>query len=99
MWELITHYWVEWLCGVIGAGIIGFVKFGFPKLRALWNAVLALLHDRIYGECYRFLDLGYITRDGMRNLTYLYSAYHALGGNGTGTELYNRAKSLPLKEA
>ena len=26
----------------------------------------------------------------------LYKSYHALGGNGTGTELYNRAKSLPL---
>ena len=33
----------------------------------------------------------------MRNLEYLYRSYHALGGNGTGTELYNRAKGLPIK--
>ena len=31
------------------------------------------------------------------NLEYLYRSYHALGGNGTGTELYNRAKALPIK--
>ena len=33
----------------------------------------------------------------MRNLEYLYRSYHALGGNGTGTELYNRAKALPIR--
>ncbi len=32
----------------------------------------------------------------MKNIEYLYKSYHALGGNGTGTELYTRAKSLPL---
>lgn len=95
MWDFIVQYWREWLCS---AGLLGFVKFVFPKLKALWDAVLALLHDRIYTECYRFIELGYITRDGMRNLNYLYSAYHALGGNGTGTELHNRAVALPLKE-
>lgn len=26
------------------------------------------------------------------------NSYHALGGNGTGTELYTRAKGLPIKE-
>lgn len=29
---------------------------------------------------------------------YLYKSYHALGGNGTGTELYTRAKALPIRE-
>ena len=60
--------------------------------------MLALLHDRIYTECYHFLGLGYITPDGLRNLTYLYKTYHTMGGNGTGTELYNRAKALPIHD-
>lgn len=64
--------------------------------KALWDAVLALLHDRIYTECYRFMELGYITRDGLRNLNYLYKTYHVMGGNGTGTELYKRACALPI---
>ena len=40
---------------------------------------------------------GSIDTDGLRNLEYLYRSYHALGGNGTGTELYNRAKALQIK--
>lgn len=99
MWEIITRYWVEWLCALCGGGVLAFAKFILPKIKALVDAVLALLHDRIYTECYRFLEMGYITRDGLRNLNYLYKTYHALGGNGTGTELYHRASALPLKEA
>ena len=80
---------------LIGAGILA----ALPKIKALWNAVLALLHDRIYSECYRFIELGYVTQDGLRNLGYLYKTYHVMGGNGTGTELYNRAKALPIHNA
>ena len=29
---------------------------------------------------------------------HLYKAYHALGGNGTGTEIYKRVKELPMKQ-
>lgn len=39
---------------------------------------------------------GSIDTSGLKNIGYLYKSYHALGGNGTGTELYNRAKALPL---
>ena len=79
------------LC-LIGGAILAAI----PKIKALWDAVLALLHDRIYTECYRFMELGYITRDGLRNLNYLYKTYHVMGGNGTGTELYKRACALPI---
>ena len=68
-------------------------EYGIPVME-----VLALLHDRIYTECYRFMELGYITRDGLRNLNYLYKTYHVMGGNGTGTELYKRACALPIHD-
>ena len=48
--------------------------------------------------CTFFLKEGYIDTAALKNLEYLYSSYHALGGNGTGTELYTRAKGLPIKE-
>lgn len=95
MWEFISEYWLSWVFALIGGGILASI----PKIIALWNAVLALLHDRIYSECYRFLELGYITQDGLRNLGYLYRTYHTMGGNGTGTDLYNRAKALPIHQA
>jgi hypothetical protein len=92
MWHILVEYWAQWVCTLIGAGILA----ALPKIKALWDAVLALLHDRIYSECYRFIELGYVTQDGLRNLGYLYRTYHVMGGNGTGTELYNRAKALPI---
>lgn len=94
MWQFITEYLAGWLCALIGGAILAAI----PKIKALWDAVLALLHDRIYTECYRFMELGYITRDGLRNLNYLYKTYHVMGGNGTGTELYKRACALPIHD-
>lgn len=94
MWQFIVQYWIQWVFAIVGGCILA----AFPKIKALWEAVLALLHDRIYTECYHFIELGFITRDGLRNLNYLYKTYHTMGGNGTGTELYTRAKSLPIHE-
>ena len=44
------------------------------------------------------IQQGGIDTAGLKNLEYLYKSYHALGGNGTGTELYNRAKALPIRD-
>ena len=58
---------------------------------------LAVLHDRIYQMCRLCIKRGYITEDDLNNLKYLYDSYHSQGGNGTGTELYKRAKALPIR--
>ena len=92
--QFIIEYWAQWAFALMGGAILAAI----PKIKALWQAVLALLHDRIYTECYHFLSLGHITPDGLRNLTYLYKTYHTMGGNGTGAELYNRAKALPIHD-
>ena len=57
-----------------------------------------ILHDRIYQACQHYIQQGYIDMAGLKNLEYLYRSYHALGGNGTGTELFNRAKALPIHD-
>lgn len=92
MWQFITEYWAGWLCALIGGAILAAI----PKIKALWDAVLALLHDRLYQSCTFYIKQGSIDTGGLKNLEYLYKSYHALGGNGTGTELYNRAKALPI---
>lgn len=65
---------------------------------ALKDGILALLHDRIYAECAAAESQGCISVDGLRNLEYLYIPYHTLGGNGTGTVLYERVKRLPVEQ-
>lgn len=63
------------------------------------EALRVLLHDRLYQLCQHYIAQGEIDVDGLENLTHIYKVYHeGLGGNGTGTELYNRTVRLPLKK-
>lgn len=103
--EWIVKYWGQWLFGLIAAGMAGGyrslsrkIKAQEEERKAIKAGLLAILHDRLYAECTRYLQRDGIDTAGLRNLEYLYGSYHALGGNGTGTELYNRAKKLPLRE-
>lgn len=63
------------------------------------TATLAILHDRLYQACRFYLSKGKIDEDGYTNLKTMYETYHGLGGNGTGTELYNRASKLKIVES
>lgn len=62
------------------------------------QAMLALLHDRLYRLCQDYIKQGYVTIDQLDNLMYLWQPYEGLGGNGTGKKLYDQVLELPLKE-
>ena len=64
----------------------------------LTKGVVALLHDSLYGKATHYLAVGEISLEEMDNLKVVYTAYNALGGNGTGTELYSRCTKLHLTE-
>lgn len=61
------------------------------------KGVLAILHDRLYCECQRLIEKGSATVAELNNLKHIYVAYHSLGGNGTGTELYMRCLKLKIE--
>lgn len=62
------------------------------------EALIALLHDRIYSLAETYILSGFITFEEFDNLSYLYKPYQKLGGNSTGEDLYNKCKSLPRKK-
>lgn len=102
--DWIIKYWVQWAFGIIAAALaLGYkrlaakIKAQEEERKAIKAGMLAILHDRLYQACTHYIAQGWIDTDGLKNLEYIYKAYHALGGNGTGTELYNRAKVLPLR--
>ena len=66
------------------------------ELQLLKDGVVALLHDRIYAIGEECLLAKEITVDKMDNLQHLFDAYEPLGGNGTGTNMVNRCKGLPV---
>ena len=83
-----------WLLGIGWGYLIKKVT----EYRTIKDGLLAIMHDRLYQSCTHYIQQGGIDTAGLKNLEYLYKRYHALGGNGTGTELYNRAKALPIRD-
>lgn len=105
MWSFVTQYWLEWIFGVAAAALgVGLrkltKKFKAQQAEAknIKKGLLAMLHDRLYQACRYYLNRGTVDVDGLDNLRGLYEVYHDLGGNGTGTELYKRVKTLPFED-
>lgn len=62
-------------------------------------ALQTSLHHTLYQECFRLLKQGCMTADEFKNVQHIYNVYHdVLGGNGTGTEIFERVKKLPMCE-
>ena len=57
-------------------------------LRTLLRAELLEIHTK-------YAPLGHIPVDVMEEAERVYRAYHGLGGNGTGTKIYEELKALP----
>ncbi len=86
------------LCAACG-GLVTWIVTGTKKLSSLQKVIKALSHDALFSRCEQLISRGSITSDDLENLNMLYEAYHDLGMNGAGEELYNRAKSLPLVQS
>ena len=97
--EFIFKYWLEVVFGLA----IGGLSFGFNYLRrkykemvAIREGLVAILHDRLCQSCMYFINKGEIGLLELQNIGRMYKAYHDLGGNGTGTELYERVQELKI---
>lgn len=95
MIDTIINYFVSAACG----GLVTWLVLGTKKLSSLQKVIKALSHDALFSRCEQLILKGSITSDDLENLNMLYEAYHDLGMNGAGEELYNRAKSLPLVQS
>ena len=93
MMDTIINYFLCAACG----GLVTWIVVGTRRLRSLQNVIRALSHDALFTRCEQLIDKGNISTDDLENLNLLYEAYHGLGMNGAGEELYNRAKALPLR--
>lgn len=82
-----------------GGALFAVLVLGVKRIKGLVEVVKALSHDALFTRCEQHISKGEITSSELENLTILYKAYTDQGLNGTGTELYNRAKALPLKQS
>jgi hypothetical protein len=99
MLDFIITYWLECIFGLALAGLSFCYKQLISKMKeqeAIKEGLVAILHDRLCQSCLYFINREEITLTELKNIEKMYDAYHKLGGNGTGTELYERVKELKI---
>lgn len=108
MEEFVINYGFQTAFGIIVSFISVWCKRLSVSLKerraeqeALKTAMIAILHDRLFHICNVYLLMGYIpvekSEEILDNAKIVYEAYHTLGGNGTGTEVYSKFKGLKIK--
>lgn len=103
MIDFVKEYWLEALftsalslLSLLTKRLYNKLKQELTTQKLLKEGMIAILHDRLYQLCTSFIEKGEITVDELENLEYMYRSYHNLGGNGTGTALFNRCKNLKI---
>lgn len=101
MIEFILKYWIEFLFGLLIAGMSLILKTllkSAKENKALKDGMKGLLHNDIIYRCKKHLIIGFVTLDDLEELEYLYKPYSELGGNGTAKKMMNRVYQLPIKK-
>lgn len=96
--DWILQYWLEALFSVVITTLTVICKKLFSRVKkqdAIGLGVQALLRDRIIHTYNHYTEKGYCPIYALENIEEMYQQYHALGGNGTITELCSRLKELP----
>lgn len=96
-YQIMSALGIPSLAGAILLSIFNFVKSKNSSNKLIRDGVIAILHNKIYTLGKQYIEREYVTIEDLKDFEYLYNAYHALGGNGTGTEIYERVKNLPIR--
>lgn len=105
MKDWLIKYWLQVIFGAILSGMAGCFKIMSNKLKRKLNeqeaiklGIQALLRDRLIQSYNHYMDKGFCPIYALENINALYAQYHALGGNGTVTEIIEKLKSLPTEK-
>lgn len=99
--EWIVKYWVEWLFGIVAAGIVLYcrkiaaqVKHEREEQKALRDGMRSLLRRQIIADCESAISDGFCPTARKDTIEDMYQSYHALGGNGVVTGLKDQTMNL-----
>lgn len=62
------------------------------------SALCSMQRQTILNTCERYIRNGFATLEQKDTISSLYDSYHALGGNGFLTKLYNQVMELPISK-
>lgn len=99
--DWIAKYWIEWLFGVIAAGLIAYIRIIAKQVKkereeqkALRDGMRSLLRRQIIMDCEHAIAEGYCPMARKDTIADMYKSYHALGGNGVVTGLKDQTMKL-----
>lgn len=87
------------LCAAVAGFAAGQVRRLHRDDKAVKMGVQALLRDRLYWNHDHYMQKGEYPIYARENVEEMYRWYHALGGNGTVTNLVRELDALPTKKA
>ena len=103
MLEFIMKYWLECVFGLIVTGLTAGVTRINKKLKeervrnqAIENGVRDILRMQILDTYERCKAAGEISVSRKDAIDSAYKSYHALGGNGTITQVHNELMGMPI---
>lgn len=98
LYQILSLCGISSLIGAIFVSAVNYVKLKNSSYKLIKDRVIAILHNKIYTLGKQYIAQEHISVEALDDFEHLYKAYHALGGNGTGTEIYKRVKELPMKQ-
>lgn len=81
--------------GVVVTSIVGYLRSGRAKNKAVQDGLQCLLRAEIIRQHEKYTERNYCPIYAKDALRRAYEAYHSLGGNGVVTDLYNDIIDLP----
>lgn len=88
---------------IILTSMMGYITVALNRRSVLKNAtadaVKILLRKEMREAYNSAIQKGYVTLDDIEEMEEIYRIYHyELSGNGTGTQIYERFKTLPINK-
>lgn len=87
---------MSWLVAALLGAILVALKRLYGLILANREGTKTLLRSRLYDIHERTVERGYCTDEHKCETERVYTAYHALGGNGVGTQYYQEILDAPV---
>ena len=103
MIEFIAKYWLEFVFGLVATALTaGYAKISKrlkeekERNKAIENGVRDILRMQILDTYEKCKSNGTISVSRKDAIDSAYNSYHALGGNGTITQVHNELMEMPI---
>lgn len=97
MLEWIAKYWLEVAFGIVVTGGGAILKKFWKRQRAIEDGVKDILRIQILDTYDRCKTSGVISVARKDAIDSAYESYHALGGNGTITQVHNEIMAMQIQ--